>query len=133
MKTLKVVWMIAAAAAAVTGGSAHAARAQAKVPGDVAHGKRVFQEQCSMCHAPTAAPGALGPVLKGVVGRKAGVGDPKFAYTAAMKKSGLIWNPATLQRLLTDPNKTVPGTSMPVALPSVKDRQDVIAYLATLK
>ena len=114
--------------------SAHAAAAQPKVSGDPAHGRQVFVEQCSLCHTttPSAAPGA-GPMLKGIVGRKAGAGDPKFTYTAAMKKSGLTWSQATLLRLLTDPNKTVPGTAMPIALPGPKDRQDVIAYLATLK
>jgi len=125
---------IAAVAAVSTLAGASAALAQAKVPGDAVRGKQVFVEQCSLCHttSPTAAPGA-GPVLKGVFGRKAGAGDPKFTYTAAMKKSGITWNQATLQRLLTDPNKTVPNTAMPIALPATKDRQDVIAYLATLK
>ena len=126
------VMLMTVAAAALAGGSAHAAKAQPRVPGDIVHGKKVFAEQCSLCHTTTAAPGP-GPKLKGVFGRKAGVSDPKFSYTPAMKKSGLTWNQATLQRLLADPNKTVPGTSMAVALPGAKDRQDVIAYLATLK
>ena len=128
---LAVVFTVVVAMAAST--AALAAAPAVAVPGDAAHGKRVFVEQCSLCHtvAPTAAPGA-GPLLKGVFGRKAG-GDAKFQYTAAMKKSGLTWNQGTLQRLLTDPNKTVPGTAMPIALPAAKDRMDVIAYLATLK
>ena len=67
-----------------------------------------------------------------IVGRKA-AGDPKFTYTAAMKKAKIVWTPANIQKLLTDPNKMVPNTAMPIALPSAKDRQDVIAYLATLK
>jgi cytochrome c len=67
----------------------------------------------------------------GVVGRKAGAGD--FPYTAALKGSGLTWTPETLDRFLTDPAKVVPGTAMPISLSDAKDRQDLIAYLASLK
>ena len=122
--------LFAAAAMMLLAGSAHAA---APAAGNAAHGKQVFQEQCSLCHtvAPNQPPGA-GPLLKGIVGRKA-AGDPKFTYTAAMKKAKIVWTPANIQKLLTDPNKMVPNTAMPIALPNAKDRQDVIAYLATLK
>jgi cytochrome c len=123
--------LIAAAGLALMAGSAQAAAPAA--PGNAAHGKQVFQEQCSLCHttAPNQPPGA-GPLLKGIVGRKA-AGDPKFTYTAAMKKAKITWTADNITKLLTDPNKMVPNTAMPIALPSAKDRQDVVAYLATLK
>jgi len=110
---------------------AGAANAQA---GDAAHGKALFNEQCGLCHAVTATadPGA-GPNLFGVIGSKSGTHDAKYGYTDAMKKAGLTWDEGNIVKLLTDPNKLVPGTSMPIALPSDKDREDVFAYLSTLK
>ncbi len=51
-----------------------------------------------------------------------------------MKKSNLTWDDATLDRYLKKPRKVVKGTRM--AFPGLrkkKDRDDVIAYLKTLK
>jgi len=103
-------------------------------PGSLAHGKTLFQQQCGICHAvaPAPAPGA-GPMLKGVVGRKAGTGDKGFAYSDALKKSGLTWTQANLAKFLANPSNVVPGTTMPIALASASDRNDAVAYLATLK
>lgn len=119
------------AAAALILLAAGAASAQS---GDAAHGKALFNEQCGLCHASAANadPGA-GPNLFGVIGKKSGANDAKYAYTDAMKKADLTWDEGNIVKLLTDPNKLVPGTSMPIALPSDKDRQDMYAYLATLK
>lgn len=103
-------------------------------PADLAAaGEQVFAV-CSTCHAvePGAAAGP-GPNLHGVLGRKAGSGTG-FAYSAALKASGLSWDAATLDAYLADPVKTVPGTSMVAgALTDADERKAVIAYLATLK
>ncbi len=51
-------------------------------------------------------------------------------YSDALKRSGIIWNDATLDKWLSDPARFVPGNSM--TFPGVKvakDRQDLIAYL----
>ncbi|MEO6340871.1 MAG: c-type cytochrome [Caulobacteraceae bacterium] len=111
-----------------------ASAAQAQGAGDATHGKTIFNEQCGLCHAvsATADPGA-GPMLHGVIGHPAGTNDAKFAYTDAIKKSGLTWDEGNINKLLTDPNKLIPGTSMPISLPSAKDRDDMYAYLASLK
>ena len=51
-----------------------------------------------------------------------------------MKKSKLTWDDATLDRYLTKPRKAVKGTRMIFAgLRSKKDRDNLIAYLKTLK
>ena len=51
-----------------------------------------------------------------------------------MKKYDVTWTPETLEKYLPAPMKAVPGTKMTFAgLPNEKDRQDVIAYLETLK
>ena len=66
---------------------------------------------------------------QGVVGRKA-ASIPGFAYSTAMKSSGLTWDEATLDRFLQGPTKLVPGTRMGFAgVPEERDRADLIAYL----
>jgi cytochrome c len=123
--------MIAALAGAglMAAGSATAA----SPAGNVAKGRAVFDQQCSLCHS--ALPGQEGaaPSLNGVVGRKAAA-DPGFpAYSRALKASGLTWDAATLDHFLANPSAMVRGTAMPISLPAEADRRNVIAYLASLK
>ncbi len=100
--------------------------------GDAEHGKAVFS-QCGICHAVEPGKPKLGPSMFGVVGRHA-ASVPGFAYSTAMKAYDVTWTPETLDRYLAAPMKTVPGTRMAFAgLSDEKNRQDVIAYLETLK
>ena len=94
--------------------------------GDAAQGKIVFAKRCTGCHALDAD--REGPRLGGVFGRKAGsvVG---FAYSAGLKNSGLIWDDATLERWLSDPDLMVPENNMGVRVPKAEERRDLIAYL----
>lgn len=79
------------------------------------------------CHA--LATDRVGPRHCGVVGRRA-ASVPGFAYSEAMKKSGLVWNEKTLDRFLSKPLAMVPGSSMTYdGVPDVQDRADLIAYL----
>jgi cytochrome c len=124
MKTASIV--MAALAGALIAAPAHA--------GDAAAGARVFKAQCSVCHATTAgAPAGVGPRLNGVVGRKAG-SAAGFAYSPAMKGSGLVWSTAELKRYLADPARAVKGNRMPYAgLKNPGQLDDVVAFLATLR
>ena len=55
---------------------------------------------------------------------------PGFAYSEAMRRSGLIWNRATLDRFLGDPLGTVPGTFMTYAgIPDPEERHTLIEWL----
>jgi cytochrome c len=103
-------------------------------PGDAAAGKTYFAQTCMQCHSadPAEGGGEIGPSLIGVLGRTAGVGDPRFVYSPALKDSKLIWNAATLDRFLTDPAVAVPGTTMPIPVPEKKDRDNLIAYFQSL-
>ena len=103
--------------------------ADALPAGNAANGARVFN-QCAGCHAVgKGAEVSVGPVLNGVVGRKAGTA-PGFRYSNQMKASGLTWDPATLTRFIQSPAKTVPGTHMSFGgLAKPQDQADVIAYL----
>src|SRR2546428_6587799 len=99
--------------------------------GDPAAGQKVFAE-CAGCHS--AAPGAnkIGPSLAGVVGRKSGA-EPGFNYSPALKSANVTWDVGTLDKFLQGPGSFVHGTRMFLSLPNANDRQNIIAYLATLK
>jgi cytochrome c len=103
-------------------------------PGDPAAGKAFFSQTCKQCHSaePADGGGEIGPSLIGLFGRPAGVGDTRFAYSAALPASKLVWNRETLDRFLTDPATTVPGTTMALPIPVQKDRDNVIAYFQSL-
>jgi cytochrome c len=96
---------------------------------DAAAGEKDFLV-CRACHQiGPAAKNAVGPVLNGVVGRKAGT-YAGFTYSDANKDSGLVWTPEELDKYLTSPQAMVPHTKM--IFPGLKDaqkRKDVIAYL----
>lgn len=91
-------------------------------------GADTFEDRCAMCHLP--AGGGQGPSLKGVVGRRAG-SAPGFAYTPAVKASGLTWTAANLDRFLTNPGALIPGTAMVVRINDAAQRAALIDYLAT--
>ena len=98
---------------------------------DAAAGGMAFQ-QCAECHSPGSSDGA-GPGLQGVFGRRAGSKDG-FIYSAAMKKSTVVWDATTLNAFLADPRAVVPGTSMGYGGDDdAKERADLVAYLKTLK
>jgi cytochrome c len=97
---------------------------------DVAHGKALFAG-CIACHSET--PDALGPSLKGVVGRKAGSLED-FRYSSAMKRADFNWDAANLRDYLHDPQAKVKGNHMPFSgYTDLKDADDVIGYLQTYK
>jgi cytochrome c len=97
---------------------------------DANHGKELFTA-CAACH--TERPDALGPSLKGIVGRKSASLED-FRYSNAMKRASLVWNEANLREYLTDPQAKVKGNRMPFSgFSNPNDVNDVIAYLQTLK
>lgn len=95
----------------------------------VAAGKAAFAA-CAACHSiePGGASGA-GPNLAGVVGRNAGT-LAGFAYSDAMKGSGITWSEAELDAFIANPAAKVPGTSMAAgAVSDEAKRAAIIAYL----
>jgi cytochrome c len=115
------------------------------IAADAAKGEMVFKK-CMLCHriGPDAA-NLIGPVLTGVVGRKAGT-YPGYNYSPLMKaagENGLVWTEdnitnylpdpsAFLKKFLTDKGKADLATGaakMLFRLPSEHEREDVIAYL----
>jgi cytochrome c len=99
---------------------------------DIDAGKTEFKK-CALCHTIEAGKNKVGPSLFGVLGRKSASVE-NYNYSHAMKKFDHTWDPQTLDTYLADPRAIVPGTKM--IFPGIKDekeRQDVIAYLETLK
>jgi cytochrome c len=95
--------------------------------GDVVRGRQLYENRCIACHSIDAS--RVGPAHKGVVGRRAG-GVAGYEYSPAVKRSGIVWTASTLDRWLTDPEKTIPGQRMGYSVPEAKDRADLIAWLA---
>lgn len=95
-------------------------------------GQQLFEQRCGMCHSLQQAPGKMGPPLAGVVGRKA-ASVPGYAYSAAMKGSGITWTADKLDVYLKAPSKTVPGTKMLLGAPNDAERAAVITYLTSIK
>jgi cytochrome c len=96
---------------------------------DAALGEKVFFK-CKACHQiGEGAKNAVGPVLNGVVGRKAGT-YPDYAYSDANKNSGLTWDEATLKEYLRNPRAKVASTKMIFpGLTKDEDIDNVIVYL----
>ena len=93
--------------------------------GDPDRGARVY-EGCQDCHS--LDKNDVGPRHRGVFGRKAG-SLPDYAYSPDLKGAGFVWDEATLDRWLTDPQAFLPGARMFYHLAERQDRADVIAFL----
>ena len=100
----------------------------AHADGDAARGEARFKD-CAACHKLDAGTNEVGPSLHGVFARKAGeLAD--FRYSPAMKRSGIVWTPETLDKYIADPQAFIPANRMPYAgMSNAGDRADLIAYL----
>jgi cytochrome c len=119
----------------------------AQAAGDAAEGENTFKK-CQTCHrVGEGAKNLIGPVLTGVIGRKAGTAEG-FAYSALNKNSGengLVWTDELVVTYLEDPNAflkkflgdkgkedlAVGVTKMVFKLADETERQNVAAYLKT--
>jgi cytochrome c len=124
MRSTTLLILLAIGAAALSAAWIAAAYGQ-----DASAGEKTFNV-CRACHEiGDDAKNAVGPVLTGVVGRKAGT-YPGYAYSEANKTSGIVWDEATLADYLKNPRARVPGTKMIFAgLRKDDDIANVIAFL----
>lgn len=89
-------------------------------------GATLYEDKCTGCHSLDA--NRIGPAHRGVFGRKAGSAKG-FAYSPAVKRSKIVWNEATLDKWLSNPGATIPGSRMGFQLANPEQRADVIAFL----
>ena len=108
--------------------------ASAFAQADLAAGRIVFNQKCANCHTMATEPthGPKGPNLMGVIGRTAGT-IQGWEFSPALRASGVVWTEENLNKWLTDPDVFVPGSQMPLKVPIRFEREDVIAYIRSVK
>jgi len=96
---------------------------------DIARGETLYF-QCRACHTVEQdGTNKVGPKLWGMFGREAGA-VPGFAYSDAVKNSGVVWTPETVNAWLEQPADYLPGNIMVfVGVKKPQDRANMIAYL----
>ncbi|HVO17187.1 MAG TPA: cytochrome c family protein [Alphaproteobacteria bacterium] len=116
---------LVAAAAALCLGMGGAAASE---PPSLERGEALWAK-CHSCHTyQRGGRNLVGPRLYGVFGRKAGsVSD--YHYSEAMKKSGIVWNDATLDGYLAATQDFMPGNKMYGGLAIEQDRIDLLYWL----
>ena len=122
MRVLKVLAPLATLALLAATGPALAS-------GDVEACKKVYNK-CKACHDISEGKNKVGPTLKGVMGRTAGTVEG-YAYSDAMKASGIVWNEDTLEKYLADPKALVADGKMQFpGLKKEEEIENIIAYIA---
>lgn len=97
--------------------------------GDPQRGARAFQA-CAACHTLDPGRHMTGPSLGRIWGRKAASEGDFQRYSDALRRSGIVWNEASLHKWLANPQAAVPGNLM--SFEGVRDEQaraDLIALL----
>ena len=101
-------------------------------PPNLETGRRAFRA-CAVCHEiADGAPHRVGPNLYGVIGAEA-ASLPGFAYSRALRESGVVWTDEALDAWIADPAAYIRGTRMAFqGEPDEADRRDIIAYMKTV-
>jgi cytochrome c len=93
-------------------------------------GQILFNNACRTCHTVKDGDNRLGPNLHAIVGRKSGA-VKNYGYSDSLAKADLVWDKATLDRFIAEPEAVVRGNKMQPygGLSSAEDRAKIIAYL----
>lgn len=89
-----------------------------------------FNNTCRTCHSLKEGDNRIGPSLHGVFGRKAG-SVPDYHYSQGLKNSGIVWDAATLEKFIANPEAVVPNNNMK-PYPGLSDsavRQQIVEFL----
>ena len=93
-------------------------------------GQLLYNNACRTCHTLKEGDNRLGPNLHAIIGRKSGsLGG--YGYSDSMAKSDIVWDKATLDRFIADPQAVVRGNKMQPygGIASAEDRAKIIAYM----
>jgi cytochrome c len=97
-----------------------------------ADGATLFRQQCATCHSATRSePDRQGPSLFKIVGRPAGKADG-FLYSPGFAGVDFVWDEATLDAWLTNPQQIIPGAVMAYRQSKPETRAAIIAFLKEL-
>ena len=95
---------------------------------DLSAGRQVYR-RCQACHSLEPDRNGVGPTLAGVIGRRAGA-VPGYNYSGALLDSGVVWDAASLDAYVRDPQGFIPGNKMPFpGLKTDNQRRELIAFL----
>ena len=105
--------------------------------GDAAKGEAAYKKHCVICHDTAVGNHKVGPSLHAVAGRKAGTAEGYKLYRG-LRDATWTWDDKALDAYLVDPpaftkSKNGQTGSMVFKLNNQQEREDVIAYLKTLK
>jgi cytochrome c len=103
---------------------------------NLAEDRKRFETTCTPCHNYDngGEPDMYGLTLNlsGIVGRKA-ASVAGFRYSEDLRKSGIVWDEAIIDRFIAAPKKLLPGTRMELpGVEDVKTRTGIIRYLRSL-
>ena len=107
-------------------GVAHLFLATEAAAADPDRGEELYGSRCAGCHS--LDNNRIGPMHRRVFGRVAGT-VPDFAYSDAVRDSTVVWDDASLDAWLTNPQAFIPGQRMFVSVGKADERADIIAFL----
>jgi len=92
-----------------------------------------YNNACRTCHSMREGDHRLGPSLHGVVGRKAGSVEG-YGFSSAMQQSSVVWDEATLDAFIENPDKVVHGNAMKPygGIDDPAQRKEIVAYLKSI-
>lgn len=96
-------------------------------------GEALFNAECRRCHSVDADRNSYGPLLDGVIGRKAGSVEG-YPYSEALQSASFVWTVPALKAWIEDNQGFVPGTKMRhvgIEDPVVQDF--ILAYLGSIR
>lgn len=114
------------------------ANGPAYAAGDAKTGAKTFKKKCKVCHViKEGKKPSIGPNLFGAFERKAG-SDKSYKRFKGLKGADWTWNTTLLDEYLANPKKFLkkrsrPKSTMILKVKKKKDRDNIIAFLKTLK
>jgi cytochrome c len=94
-------------------------------------GELAFNNACRTCHSIKAGDNRMGPSLNGVFGKKAGSGTGYGNYSQGLASSGVVWDEATLDKFIANPDSVIPNNNMKpyTGISDAAVRKQIVEYL----